>query len=101
MDGGLWDANLGGSIYKKRVSRTGSGKRGGYRTLLAFKSGDRAFFVLGFSKSERDNITDKEELALKALGKLYFGFDAGRLQAAVDGGKVRELECDDDDEAEE
>ncbi len=27
---GLFEANLGGGIYKKRIARTGQGKRGAY-----------------------------------------------------------------------
>ena len=35
MENGLIDADLGGSLYKKRVARLGGGKSGGYRTLLS------------------------------------------------------------------
>tara|TARA_R100001039_G_C1827098_1_gene92582 strand:+ start:420 stop:821 length:402 start_codon:yes stop_codon:yes gene_type:complete len=37
MNNGLFEANLGGNLYKKRVATGGGGKRGGFRTLLAFK----------------------------------------------------------------
>ena len=33
---GLVDANLGGNLIKQRVARVGQGRRGGYRTLIAF-----------------------------------------------------------------
>ena len=36
MEQGLVDADLGGSVYKKRVPIQERGKRGGVRTLLAF-----------------------------------------------------------------
>lgn len=64
MESGLIDADLGGHVVKKRVALPGRGKSGGARTLLAYRLGDRAFFVYGFAKNERDNIDDKE---LKAL----------------------------------
>jgi len=35
MIAGLIDADLGGGLYKKRVGRTGKGKSGGFRTLVA------------------------------------------------------------------
>jgi hypothetical protein len=47
---GLIDADLGGHIVKKRVALPGRGKSGGARTLLAYRLGDRAFFVYGFAK---------------------------------------------------
>ncbi len=51
MNDGLWDANLGGQVYKKRVALAGRGKSGGARTLVAFKSHDKAFFMYGFAKN--------------------------------------------------
>ena len=69
IETGLFDANLGGGLYKKRVAAPGKGKSGSYRTLLAFKSGARTCFVFGFAKSARANIDAKEEKALKALAK--------------------------------
>lgn len=59
MEAGLIDAELGGQVVKKRVSLAGGGKRGGARMLLAYRLGDRAFFVYGFAKNERDNIDAK------------------------------------------
>ena len=41
IQAGLVDANLGGGLVKKRVARTGSGKSGGHRTLLATNLRDR------------------------------------------------------------
>jgi hypothetical protein len=35
MNDGLWDANLGGEVYKKRVALSGRGKRGGARRLVS------------------------------------------------------------------
>lgn len=37
MNDGLVDADLGGHVYKKRAAIAGQGKRGGLRSLLAFK----------------------------------------------------------------
>ena len=34
---GLHEGDLGGCLYKKRIAMPGQGKRGSYRTLLAFK----------------------------------------------------------------
>ena len=42
-ESGLVDADLGGGLIKQRIARLGQGKRGGYRTLIAFRQKDRAF----------------------------------------------------------
>ena len=47
--------------------RPGQGKSGGFRTIVATNLKSRWFFVYGFAKSERDNIDDDEEAALKKL----------------------------------
>jgi len=72
---GLDDGNLGGGLYKKRVAIQGKGKRGGYRTLLAFKQGERAFFVYGYAKNERANINIKELTVYKKLSRKLLGME--------------------------
>src|SRR5208282_2293227 len=67
MSQGLIDAGLGGSIVKKRVGLAGRDKRGGARTLIATNKGNRWFFVYGFEKSDRANITDDELAALQDI----------------------------------
>ena len=69
MAAGLYDADLGSGLYKKRIARSGQGKSGGFRTLVAANKGGRWFFVYGFSKNERSNIDkdEEEEEALKQL----------------------------------
>jgi hypothetical protein len=66
---GLYEADLGGGLIKKRIARTGRGKSGGFRTLLATNKDDRWIFVFGFSKNERANINkllslSREDLAV-------------------------------------
>lgn len=56
---GLYEADLGGNLVKKRIARPGRGKSGGFRTLLATNHGNQCFFLYGFAKSERSNI-DRE-----------------------------------------
>ena len=65
MNQGLIDANLGGNVYKKRIGLHGRGKRSSIRTILAFKEGERAFFIYGFARNELGNINEHELKALK------------------------------------
>ena len=51
---GLIDADLGGGLIKQRVARPGEGRSGGYRTIVAFRKGDKSFFIYGFAKNELD-----------------------------------------------
>lgn len=94
MSRGLIDANLGGHVFKKRVGINGRGKRGGLRTLLAFRVDERAFFVFGFAKNERANVSDKALVALKLLGSQLLGYDTHTLTQALSAGELHEVESD-------
>ncbi len=57
MEKGLIDADLGGGVVKKRVPLPDRGKSGSTRTLVATNKGNRWFFVFGFEKNERANVS--------------------------------------------
>jgi len=94
MGQGLVDAELGGQVVKKRVALPGKGKRGSTRTLVAFRQGDKAFFIYGFAKSERANISDKELKALKLLAGELLSYTKPALAKAVKVGELIEVEDD-------
>ena len=87
---GIADA-LGGHVYKKRVALPGRGKRGGARTLLAYKRGTKVFFIYGFSKGQRANIKDDELKSLKLLAKQLLGYRDKELEKAVKAGELIEV----------
>jgi hypothetical protein len=66
---GRIDADLGGGVVKQRIARPGQGRSRGYRTIILFRRGARAFFVYGFAKSKRANIDDDEEEQFKEAAK--------------------------------
>lgn len=88
MNNGLYDANLGGNVYKKRIPLDNKGKRGGARTIIAFKYNDKAFFIYSFAKNKQDNISEKELKALKKLAKLYFGLSDKEIIEALRVGNL-------------
>jgi hypothetical protein len=94
MANGLIDADLGGHVMKKRVALQGQGKSAGARTLLAFKVGDKAFFIFGFAKNQQDNISPKELKALKAMAKQVLGYTPAQLNVALNAGEFIEVKYD-------
>lgn len=94
MESGLIDANLGGSLYKKRVARPGGGKSGGYRTVLSARIGSRYVFLHGFPKSAKANITANERRALQYAGKVFLDLSAEALSTALQSGVLLEVCCD-------
>ncbi len=94
MIAGLIDADLGGGVLKKRVGLAGRGKRGGARTLVASNRGNCWFFVFGFEKNERDNISDEELAALQDYAADLLKRTATQLDAAVSDGSLLEIAYD-------
>jgi hypothetical protein len=95
MEIGLIDARLGGHVIKKRVALPGRGKRGGSRTLVVYQQADKAFFVYGFAKNERANISDKELKALKLLATELLSYTKPALAKAIKAGELIEVHEDD------
>ncbi len=94
MAAGLYDADLGGGLLKKRIARSGQGKRGGFRTLVATNKGSRWVFVCGFPKNKRSNIDKDEEEALKKLAAHLLALTVSALGQAQDAGELMEVDCD-------
>ena len=76
---------------KKRVAISGTGKSGGTRTILAIKSGEQAFFVYGFAKNGRSNISSEELKALKLIAKEMLGYRGTSLEQVLSSGAMVEV----------
>lgn len=85
------DADLGGGVIKLRVARKGQGRSGGYRLLLAYRSGNRTVFLYGFAKNERDNIDDDELTTLKEIAASWLKADSDHIEAAIKEGILQEV----------
>ena len=90
-ESGLIDADLGGGVIKQRVARKGQGKSGGFRTIILYHAAGRAFFVYGFSKSERDNIDDDEEVQFKKAAAHVSGLTDKQLAELIGKNQFSEV----------
>jgi hypothetical protein len=93
---GLVEASLGGHVYKKRIRLAGRGKSGGARTLLAYKAKDKAIFIYGYAKNERDNIGQKELETLKELAVDLLGYTEAQITKAIEVGEFKEIREDEE-----
>ena len=91
MADGLIDADLGGDVLKKRVALPGRGKSGGVRTLVATRRGTRWFFVFGFEKNERANVSDEELEGLQTIAADLLARTGSQLDEAVADGALQEI----------
>jgi len=91
LEAGHADADLGGGVYKVRVARSGEGKSGGYRVIVFFMSGKRAFFVYGFAKSSKSNIDHEELRILKKRSKDAFSMTETQINNRIKDGTLIEV----------
>lgn len=91
MERGLIDADLGGNVVKKRIALPGKGKSGSVRTIVATNRRSRWFFVFGFEKNERSNITTKELEAFQLLAESLLKLDTGELAALLEKQALEEI----------
>lgn len=94
VESGKIDANYGGGVIKQRIARAGGGKSGGYRSIILYLKGNRAFFVYGFSKNDKENLEKKEEAIFKQLANLTLRFSDGDIAALLNNGTYEELKND-------
>ena len=90
---GLVDAELGSGLIKQRVARQGQGRSGGggYRTIIALRAGDRAFFLHCFAKNDRANISDAELRSLREIAAHWLNASAALIEAELEAGRLLEV----------
>jgi hypothetical protein len=78
-------------LIKQRVARAGQGKSGGYRTVIAFRRGEREVFLFGFAKNERGNIDGEELREFKRLAHVFLELSAQQIAALIEDNELTEL----------
>lgn len=89
---GLVDADLGGGLIKQRVARRGQGRSGGYRTIIAYRTNQRAVFLFGFAKSEIENIAPNQLTAARDIAKKLLAADNAQIARNLEEGQLQEVE---------
>lgn len=76
---------------KECIGRPRHGRSGGYRTVIAYMVGDKAFFLFGFAKSDQDNIGAGDERELADYGEWLLGLDEPTLRSALEDEALTEI----------
>jgi len=83
LEKGLSTADLGSHLFKVRVKREHGGKSSGFRKIILFKADDRAVFLFGFGKNEKENIDKNELQYFKKLGEDLLSLNSNQLETAI------------------
>jgi hypothetical protein len=92
IERGLIDADLGSHLLKQRVALPGRGKSGSTRTLLATRFAGTLYFLFGFEKSDRDNITQRELGIYQGLASNLVALSNDQIEAALKANELIEVQ---------
>jgi len=59
---------------------------------VAFRAHGRAFFLYGFAKNDRSNISGEEQEALEDYGSLLLRLDDQGIKQLINEGKLKEVQ---------
>ena len=93
-ESGLIDADLGNGLIKQRFARQGGGKSGGYRSILTFRSGERAVFVFAFAKSDKANLSAAELKVYRKAASIMLELGDDEMETEVEAGRLVEVKDD-------
>ena len=90
---GKVEADLGGCLFKKRLPRTGEGKRGGYRVVVGYKkhNTERIIFLYAFAKNDKANMSAKEEAVLSLTAESFISAADKQIQELLAIGSIWEV----------
>jgi hypothetical protein len=88
---GQIDADLGGEVIKQRIARPGQGRSKGYRVIIFFRRGAKAFCVYGFAKSQIDNIDNADKQQFKEAAKRLLALTDKQLSELLQRGDFMEV----------
>lgn len=91
MEQGLVDADYGGGLVKKRIARTGGGKSGGYRSIMAYRSKTMCVFMYCFAKSDKENLDDNEVAEYRHAASIYLELGDAEIEIALKSNKLEEV----------
>ena len=92
IEQGLFEADLGGGLCKKRIALPGQGKSGSARTLVAKKHKDAVFFLAGREKSQPgSDFSDQEIEAAKIIASGLQAADVQKLNQLVVADILKEI----------
>ena len=83
LEDGLSTTDLGGHLFKVRVKRENSGKSSGFRTIIVYQENEKAIFLYGFGKNEKENIDKSELQYLKKLGSDILALNSEQLEESI------------------
>lgn len=94
IEHGVFEAELGSAVFKKRIALPGQGKRSA-RSIIAFKSSERACFIFGYAKKDQVSLSKEDTKAAREFAKTVLNYDTKQLNALLNAGQLIEVKNND------
>lgn len=92
MNRGLLGDRLGAHIYKKRLALRGRGKSSGARSIIAYKKEEIVYFIFGYTKNDKANLSHDEEDALRLYAKELIELTSIERSMMIHDGKLIQVD---------
>ena len=76
----------------QRIARPKEGKSGGYRSIILYRQGEKAFFVYGFAKNVMENIDKADVQGFKKLAKVMLSATERQVEIMLEKGEIEEIQ---------
>lgn len=98
IEKGIFEADLGGGVCKKRIAIDGQGKSGATRTLAAMHHKTAIFFLVGREKSSPGKDFDDAQVEVaKKLAKGLSSANQAKIDEMLRDGTIEEIVCHEQD----
>lgn len=92
IEAGVYEADLGQGVCKKRIALSGAGKSGGTRTIVANQNAEAIIFIVGREKNEPGpDFSDVTVEAAKIIGSGLNKQPIAGLEEMAAAGSLKEI----------
>jgi hypothetical protein len=84
--------SLGGNLYKVRLRDGQKGKSGAFRSIWFWKRSELIIFCFLFAKNQSENMSDREEKALRLLSREWNALMPKEVEALIAQGEFERMD---------
>jgi hypothetical protein len=88
---GLVDADLGGGLIKQRVARPGQGRSRSYRTIIAYRAGEKFSSCTSSPRASATTSTNRDLTIIKRTARVLMAMTDGEIERSLAAKQLTEI----------
>lgn len=92
-----WSMPISVAVLSSSASRARVEADRGYRSILIFRSGERAIFVFAFAKNAKANLSAAELKVYRKAASIMLELSESQIETEVEAGRLVEVQDDEQD----